>query len=115
MNAQRRESLLSAQDSLVDIVRALKASEQLDDTYLFFISDNGCLIGEHRIRGGKVAPYEVSVKAAGTAAAGRAATRIDGPAGPGAAAAASEVGNTRAATAANASNQWRMDPRMMSV
>jgi len=62
VNAQRRESLLSAQDSLVDIVRALKPSDQPDDTYLFFISDNGYLIGEHRFRGGKVAPYEVSVK-----------------------------------------------------
>lgn len=52
----------------------------------------------------------VSVDPAGTAAAGRTATRIDGPAGPGAAAATSEVDNTRAATAANDSNQRRMDP-----
>lgn len=62
VNAQRKEALLSGQDAVVRIVRALTATGELDNTYLFFLSDNGYIIGEHRIRGGKVAPYEVSVK-----------------------------------------------------
>jgi arylsulfatase A-like enzyme len=31
-------------------------------TYLVFASDNGYLLGDHRIRGGKVFPYEVSAR-----------------------------------------------------
>jgi N-acetylglucosamine-6-sulfatase len=60
VNAQRRESLLSAQDATVAIIHSLKTTGVLDNTYVFFISDNGYLLGEHRIRGGKVFPYEVA-------------------------------------------------------
>jgi N-acetylglucosamine-6-sulfatase len=62
VNAQRKEALLSVQDAVVRIANALTATGELDNTYLFFLSDNGYILGEHRIRGGKVAPYEVSVK-----------------------------------------------------
>ena len=59
-NAQRREAELSAQDAVDDIMDALQASGELGDTFVVFTSDNGYIIGEHRIRGGKVAPYEVA-------------------------------------------------------
>ena len=39
---------------------ALQASGELGDTFVVFMSDNGYILGEHRIRGGKLAPYEVA-------------------------------------------------------
>ena len=62
VNAQRREALLSAQDVVTQIIDTLTVTGELDTTYLWFISDNGYIMGEHRIRSGKVAPYEVSVR-----------------------------------------------------
>lgn len=59
-NAQRREASLSAQDAITRVLDALEASGELDDTYVVFMSDNGYILGEHRIRGGKLAPYEVA-------------------------------------------------------
>ena len=59
-NAQRRESMLSAQDAVDQIMDALQASGELNDTFVVFMSDNGYILGEHRIRGGKLAPYEVA-------------------------------------------------------
>ena len=60
VNAQRRESLLSAQDAVVAVIRSLRTAGVLNNTYVFFTSDNGYTLGEHRIRGGKVFPYEVA-------------------------------------------------------
>ena len=59
-NAQRRESALSARDVVVRVLDALGSAGELDNTYVMFMSDNGYILGEHRIRGGKVAPYEVA-------------------------------------------------------
>lgn len=60
VNAQRRESLLSAQDALNDVIDALDDSGELSRTFVIVTSDNGYLLGEHRIRSGKMAPYEVA-------------------------------------------------------
>lgn len=57
---QRREAELSAQDAIVQIINALEAQGELNDTYLVFMSDNGHTLGEHRIKYGKVNPYEVT-------------------------------------------------------
>jgi N-acetylglucosamine-6-sulfatase len=57
---QRREAMLSAQDAIVQIVDTLEAQAELDNTYIVFMSDNGHLLGEHRIRYDKKQPYEVS-------------------------------------------------------
>jgi arylsulfatase A-like enzyme len=59
-NAQRREALLSAQDAVDQVLDTLDATGEADNTYVMFMSDNGYILGEHRIRGGKLAPYEVS-------------------------------------------------------
>ena len=61
-NAQRREAGLSTQDATNVILDALQASGELDNTYVVFMSDNGYLLGEHRIRIGKIAPYEVATR-----------------------------------------------------
>ena len=60
VNAQRRESLLSAQSALKKIVNTLRSTDELNNSYVVFMSDNGYLLGDHRIRGGKVFPYEVA-------------------------------------------------------
>ncbi len=59
-NAQRREANLSAQDVVIDVLDALAQTGELDNTYVIVSSDNGYILGEHRLRGGKVAPYEVA-------------------------------------------------------
>jgi N-acetylglucosamine-6-sulfatase len=62
VNAQRRESLLSAQDATRTIIDSLQANGELDNTYVIFLSDNGFMMGDHRIRSGKVHPYEVATR-----------------------------------------------------
>jgi arylsulfatase A-like enzyme len=59
-NAQRREAELSVQDAVTGIMDTLRATGELDNTYVIFTSDNGYILGEHRLRGGKVAPYQVA-------------------------------------------------------
>ncbi|HYJ70695.1 MAG TPA: sulfatase [Nocardioidaceae bacterium] len=62
VNAQRREALLSAQDATRRIIESLQAAGELDNTYVLFLSDNGFMLGDHRIRSGKVHPYEVATR-----------------------------------------------------
>jgi N-acetylglucosamine-6-sulfatase len=59
---QRLESLLSVDEAVAAIVRALERVGELDNTYIFFTSDNGFFQGEHRIPNGKVLPYEEALR-----------------------------------------------------
>ena len=54
------ESLLSVDREVERIVAELKRRDELDNTYIFFTSDNGYFAGEHRISYGKLLPYEAS-------------------------------------------------------
>jgi N-acetylglucosamine-6-sulfatase len=54
------ESLLSVDEGVADIVAALEAGGELDQTLIVFTSDNGFFLGEHRIPGGKIRHYEES-------------------------------------------------------
>jgi N-acetylglucosamine-6-sulfatase len=58
---QRLESLLAVDGAVAAIVRALNRVGELDNTYIFFSSDNGFFQGEHRVPSGKVLPYEESI------------------------------------------------------
>jgi arylsulfatase A-like enzyme len=58
----RLESLLAVDDMVRQVVAALSARGELDDTVFIFTSDNGFLFGEHRWRTGKVLPYEPSIR-----------------------------------------------------
>lgn len=49
-------------DAVEDIVEALEAAGELDDTLIIFTSDNGLFHGEHRIVTGKYLLYEPSVR-----------------------------------------------------
>jgi N-acetylglucosamine-6-sulfatase len=51
LNEQRLESLLSVDDAVGSILNAVKASGELDNTIIIFTSDNGYLVGEHRLDG----------------------------------------------------------------
>jgi arylsulfatase A-like enzyme len=44
------------------IVGQLRRSGVYDNTYIIFTSDNGFLQGEHRVRSGKMLPYDPSVR-----------------------------------------------------
>ena len=48
---RRAESLFGADDAVEQIVRALEASGQIDNTVIVFTSDNGFVLGEHGLYG----------------------------------------------------------------
>ncbi|HEY8466492.1 MAG TPA: sulfatase [Solirubrobacterales bacterium] len=58
----RLETLLAVDESVARIVRALREAGELEDTYIFFVSDNGFVQGQHRLKGGKAVPYEDSIR-----------------------------------------------------
>jgi arylsulfatase A-like enzyme len=55
-------SLLAVDEHVGQLVRILRATNQLDNTQIVFVSDNGWLQGEHRIPGDKFLPYEESIR-----------------------------------------------------
>src|SRR5215217_2066292 len=58
-----RAETLQALDDLVEaVVNKLNSAGVLNNTYIFFTSDNGFEMGEHRIFDGKSQPYEESVR-----------------------------------------------------
>lgn len=57
---QRIRSLAAVDEGVARIVDALADAGELDDTYLVFTSDNGYLLGEHRISG-KIYAYRESL------------------------------------------------------
>ena len=56
----RLESMLAVDEMVASLIRELEAAGELENTYIFFSSDNGFEQGEHRIPGGKDRPYEES-------------------------------------------------------
>lgn len=58
----RRGALLAVDDGVARIVKALRGSGELDETYIIFTSDNGYMQGEHRVRSGKMLPYDPSTR-----------------------------------------------------
>lgn len=61
-NRERRAAMmLSVTDALETLLAALRRAGRLDDTYVFFLSDNGFMEGEHRRPSGKGLPYEEAV------------------------------------------------------
>ena len=56
------ESLLSVDEGVADVVDALGAQGELDDTLIVYTSDNGFHHGEHRIARGKLRVYDESIQ-----------------------------------------------------
>jgi arylsulfatase A-like enzyme len=55
-------ALLALNDGVAEIAAALAASGERDDTVLVFLTDQGVMAGEHRIKRGKNKPYEEALR-----------------------------------------------------
>jgi arylsulfatase A-like enzyme len=58
----RLRSMQAVDDLVGDVVDTLESTGQLDNTYIFFTSDNGYHLGNHRQFLGKTAPYEEEIR-----------------------------------------------------
>ena len=61
-NRQRLRSLLAVDEMLAGLIDVLRQTGQLDRTYVFFTSDNGYHMGEHRLMPGKNTAYEEDIR-----------------------------------------------------
>jgi N-acetylglucosamine-6-sulfatase len=59
---KRLQSMLAVDDMIGRIVDALHETGELDNTYLFFTSDNGYHLGQHRLTSGKWTAYEEDIR-----------------------------------------------------
>ncbi len=59
---EMRQSLLSVEEAMDELLKTLEQTGDLSNTYIFFTSDNGWFRGEHRIPTEKYAPYEESIR-----------------------------------------------------
>ena len=58
-----RLRMLQAVDEMVEVlVQSLQAAGQLENTFIFFTSDNGFHLGQHRLRPGKATPYDEDIR-----------------------------------------------------
>lgn len=59
---QRVEAISVVDDEVANIIRTLRKTGELDNTYVMFTSDNGFFLGEHRRRQGKIIAYDPSLR-----------------------------------------------------
>ena len=59
---RRVQSLQAVDDVIGTLVDTLRATGELQRTFIFFTSDNGFHLGEHRLPAGKNTPYEEDVR-----------------------------------------------------
>ncbi len=58
---RRLECLQSVDEGIASLVESLESTGQLANTYLFFVSDNGFHLGQHRLTDGKYTAYDEDV------------------------------------------------------
>ncbi|MDQ3629133.1 MAG: sulfatase [Actinomycetota bacterium] len=58
----RAEALSVVDGAVARYLSTLRKQGVLDDTYVIFTSDNGFFLGEHRIKHGKVLPYDEALR-----------------------------------------------------
>ena len=58
----RAGSLMAVDEHVGHLVKTLKRTDQLRNTVIMFLSDNGWLQGEHRVTGDKFLPYDEALK-----------------------------------------------------
>ncbi len=58
----RMRATLGVDDLVGSVVDTLAETGKLDNTYIFFTSDNGFHLGTHRLRRGKTTPFEEAIK-----------------------------------------------------
>jgi N-acetylglucosamine-6-sulfatase len=59
---KRLQSMLSVDDMIGHLVDTLKKNGELNNTYIFFTSDNGFHMGQHRLTTGKWTAYEEDIR-----------------------------------------------------
>ncbi len=59
---KRAASVRGVDDMVAEVLTALEANAQLDNTYVFVTSDNGYHLGQHRMPPGKYTPYESDIR-----------------------------------------------------
>jgi N-acetylglucosamine-6-sulfatase len=59
---KRLENMLAVDEMVASLIEELEAAGELENTYIFFTSDNGFLQGEHRVTQGKSRAYEESAR-----------------------------------------------------
>jgi len=59
---RRLQSLLAVDDMIEEIIRSLGARDRMTNTFIFFSSDNGFHMGEHRLPSGKGTAYEEDIR-----------------------------------------------------
>ncbi|PYT05958.1 MAG: hypothetical protein DMF49_12650 [Acidobacteria bacterium] len=59
---RRLQSMLAVEDLIASLLESLQAAGKLDNTYIFFTSDNGYHLGQHRLLPGKQTPYEEDIR-----------------------------------------------------
>ncbi|KAB8187070.1 sulfatase-like hydrolase/transferase [Microbispora catharanthi] len=62
VHRDRLRAMLGVDDMVGALVEALRRAGRLDDTYIFFTSDNGFHLGQHRLRPGKTTPFEEDIR-----------------------------------------------------
>ncbi len=62
LNRERLRSMMAVDDMVGDLFDALRESGELEDTYVFFTSDNGFHLGQHRLGAGKWTAYEEDIR-----------------------------------------------------
>ena len=62
LHRKRLQSMLAVDDMIGDLVDSLRKSNELDDTYIFFTSDNGFHLGQHRLGSGKWTAYDEDIR-----------------------------------------------------
>lgn len=58
----RIQSLQAVDEMIAKIVETLRETGKLDNTYIFYTSDNGVHLGHHRLEAGKHTPYSVDIR-----------------------------------------------------
>jgi len=61
LHLRRARTILAVDEMVTAVIQRLEQNGQLDNTYIFFTSDNGFHIGEHGISPGKGLPYEEDI------------------------------------------------------
>ena len=62
LHRQRLQSMVAVDDMVGDLTDALREANELDNTYVFFTSDNGFHLGQHRLGAGKWTAYEEDIR-----------------------------------------------------
>ncbi|MEU0520518.1 sulfatase [Streptosporangium sp. NPDC006007] len=59
---RRLRAMLGVDDMVGSLIETLRVTGKLDNTYLFFTSDNGFHLGQHRLAQGKTTPFDESIR-----------------------------------------------------